>query len=119
MSRSAHQRQRICSVFARLRRPLSVAELRAELSGVAIATLYRNIKGLLADGLLFRLPMPGQASCFAERSCANHAHFYCRICRKVYCLPPCRKAVPSPPGFEVEGKVVWLVGLCSACNPGV
>ncbi len=118
MFRNTLQRQRVRAAFARLQRPLSIGELRVQVEQVGIATLYRTVEGLLAEGYLERLEMPGRVTRYelAGRGC--YAHFECRGCGRVYCLgsgsPP---LVWAHEGFEVEGQAVFVYGLCNQCNP--
>lgn len=119
MFRNTSQRQRIRAAFARLQRPLSISELQTEETQIGIATLYRTVEGLLEEGFLSRLELPGRAVRYELASCSSHTHFQCRSCGLVYCLSPIELALPScPRGFQTDRQEVFVKGLCSNCILG-
>lgn len=120
--RKTRQRSAIREAFEKAARPLSpeeVLSLAQEcVSGIGIATVYRNVKSLIEDGWLEVVELPGQAPRYEVAGKAHHHHFHCRVCGQVYELEGCvdglRKMAPR--GFEVTGHEVLLYGLCRACR---
>ena len=84
---------------------------------LGIATVYRNIKSLLAERWLDPVSLPGQATRYEVAGKAHHHHFHCRKCGRMYELGDCAAAVlPKPPrGFRVAGHELLLYGNCARC----
>lgn len=122
MIRNTRQRQAIQEAFMASSRPLGPLEVleagRRRLRGLGIATVYRTVKSLVAEGWLVEVELPGQPSRYevAEAS-AHHHHFLCRKCDRVYDLKGCPGSVKSvtPPRFRVEGHDLVVYGVCAPC----
>jgi Fur family ferric uptake transcriptional regulator len=121
MERNTRQRGAIRRAFQRADRPLSPAEVltdaRREVTGLGIATVYRNIRGLLDERWLATVDLPGEPSRYELAAKPHHHHFRCAQCAKVYDIP-CTDNMPKaelPPGFRMTGHDVLLHGLCADC----
>lgn len=121
MNRKTRQREAIRNVFAKARRPLGPQEILSmaqdDVPGLGIATVYRTVKGLVEEGWLAPIDIPGQPTCYEAADLEHHHHFHCRGCGKVYDVDGCPGNVLSigPPGFKVEDHEVILYGRCKAC----
>ncbi len=123
MKRDTSQRRALLKAFQQAGRPLTPGKA-LELAmpharGLGIATVYRNLKALAAEGVLKPVGLPGEATCRYELcGKAHHHHFHCRRCHQVYDVNGCPgNIVPLvPKGFVLEDHEVVLYGLCSACK---
>lgn len=122
MQRSTRQRHIIREVFARERRPLTPVEVRLvaaeSLPSVGLATVYRAIRDLMAEGWLRTVDIPGDAPRYELADLPHHHHFLCRACGRVFDLPSCPAGIRNmaPSGFVVESHELTLRGLCSSCH---
>lgn len=122
MNRKTRQREAIRNVFAKARRPLGPQEILSlaqdDVPGLGIATVYRTVKGLVEEGWLAPIDIPGQPTCYEAADLEHHHHFHCRGCGKVYDVAGCpggNVLSIGPPGFKVEAHEVILYGRCTAC----
>lgn len=106
---------------------LSHADLEAALGGrVDRVTLYRSLDWLITQGLAHRIAGEdrvwryGAASVSDARAAAHaeHAHFHCQACARVYCLPELQPvfALSLPPGFHIHKAALTLHGFCPRCS---
>ena len=120
-SRNTRQKTAIREAFLRADRPLSPEEVlttaQAEVEGISIATVYRNIGALLENDWLTTVSMPGEALRYEVAGKAHHHHFRCNGCGKVFELQGCDlSAHPKlPRGFRVTGHEFFLFGRCADC----
>ena len=123
VARNTRQKQAIRDVFLEAGRPLSPAEALSAAQrhheALGIATVYRNIKSLLAEGWLDAVTLPGQATRYEVAGKAHHHHFHCRKCGRMFELGACVGTVlPKPPrGFRTAGHELMLYGNCNRCAP--
>jgi|YNPBryantNP2012_1023418.scaffolds.fasta_scaffold02559_8 Fur family ferric uptake transcriptional regulator len=121
MERKTLQRQAILHAFERLGRPLSPQEIleaaQTEVSGLGIATVYRNLKSLTSEARLKIVEIPGQSPRYELSGRGHHHHFHCRGCQQVYEVDGCPGGIEPllPKGFTLEDHEVVLYGLCAAC----
>lgn len=124
MQRKTRQREAIRLVLLDAGRPLSPGEIlikaRGALPSLGIATVYRAIKVLLAEGTIVLVDIPGQPSRYEMAGLLHHHHFCCTGCARVYGLKGCTENVNSlaPEGFRVEGHDIILYGQCARCSHG-
>lgn len=103
-------------------RALAPADLLREDPAPDRVTIYRTLAALHAAGLAhavlgtdgvsrYQVHAPG-----GERCPGGHAHFECRACGGVWCLPdqPLPR-VEVPAGARVAGKQLVIYGCCPAC----
>lgn len=121
MERKTVQRQAIREAIVEAARPLSPQEVldaaRSRVNGLGIATVYRTIKGLLEEGAVQAVELPGEPPRYERAGKPHHHHFRCRTCNKVYEIEGCPKDLKrmAPRGFRVESHDFTLYGVCAAC----
>lgn len=121
MERKTVQRQAIREAIVEAARPLSPQEVldaaRSRVNGLGIATVYRTIKGLLEEGAVQAVELPGEPPRYEPAGKHHHHHFRCRTCNKVYEIEGCPKDLKrmAPRGFRVESHDFTLYGVCAAC----
>jgi Fur family transcriptional regulator, ferric uptake regulator len=122
MERTTRQRDAIKSVIQIAERPLSTGEVlegaRASVPALGVATVYRNLKLLVAEGTVQVITLPGDSPRYEMRESAHHHHFQCTTCRRVYDVPGCPGNLRrlAPRGFRVDHHDVTLYGRCSDCG---
>ncbi len=120
-TRHTQQRRAIRSAFDHAGRPLGPQEVlriaQAGVPGLGIATVYRTLKKLVADGVLQTVDLPGTPSRYELAGLAHHHHFHCLDCDRVFDVEGCPDQVQAytPPGFRTEAHEVVLYGRCAAC----
>ncbi|HLX27555.1 MAG TPA: transcriptional repressor [Casimicrobiaceae bacterium] len=120
--RSTRQRGAIESVLRGTDRPLTPPEVHRaahEMApGLGLATVYRTLKLLIAEGTVLAINLPGESARFEMAQISHHHHFRCNRCRRVYDIPGCPGDMRrmAPRGFKVEGHDVILYGQCSGCR---
>ncbi len=123
MERSTRQRSAIRSAIEAAGRPLSPQEVleaaQADVPGLSLATVYRNLKQLMDAGEISPVSLPGESPRYEASHHAHHHHFQCLVCQRVFDVHQCPGDMASlaPPGFTVEGHELTLYGRCSDCGP--
>lgn len=122
-TRQTSQRQALLEAFDQAAGPLSPRELLGTASrrsrGLGIATVYRNLKAMVDQGVLKAVSLPGQPGARYERQGKeHHHHFHCRRCRQVFEIAGCPGNIEPlvPRGFALEDHEVVLYGLCRDCR---
>lgn len=122
MIRSTKQRRAIQDIFERTKNALSVEEVLAaaerEVDGIGIATVYRQIKALLEEGVIVPVLLPGQAPRYEPAGRGHHHHFHCTQCGRVFDTKACVKDLKKmiAPGFRISNHDIILYGECAACR---
>jgi len=122
MKRNTSQRRAIRRALAESGRPLGALEVleasRPFAPGLGIATVYRNIKALVAGGAVSIVELPGEPPRYEASGKGHHHHFRCEDCSKVYELGGCLGGLKGllPRGFQMTGHELTLHGRCSACS---
>ena len=122
MQRQTRQRDAIRGALAAAARPLSPQEVlsaaRRALPGLGIATVYRTVKALLAEGALHTVELPGAPARYELAGKRHHHHFHCRSCDGVFEVEACPACIRRllPGGFRLEGHEIILYGLCAGCG---
>lgn len=105
--RSTATRQALLELFE-TRRAWTVKELHRQVPNADLATVYRNIQAMVADGVLQQACLPGAEARFERADAAHHAHRVCERCSAAEC-------VPCPVKSRVEHHLEFH-GLCGACR---
>ena len=120
-NRRTKQRDALISVLERAERPLSVAELleaaSKRIDRLGVATVYRAISALLAEGRIEAVEIPGEPVRYERADKAHHHHFQCERCERVFDIAGCMESLRNlvPPTFRVSRHAVTLFGTCEAC----
>jgi len=122
MERDTAQRRAIRDVFEGSKRPLSPREIleaaQATVPTLGIATVYRTVKGLVEEGWLVPVDLPGEPPRYELSGKKHHHHFVCDACDRVFEVEGCpgnlRAVVPS--GFQLDRHEVVLYGVCATCS---
>jgi Fur family ferric uptake transcriptional regulator len=122
MQRRTQQRRAIREAIEAADRPLSPQEIldaaQEEVPGLGIATVYRNVKHMVEDGVLHTVELPGGPSRYEAAGKHHHHHFHCRRCDRVFEVEDCPGSLQglTPDGFLLESHEIILYGLCSGCG---
>ncbi len=122
MERATRQRDAIRSTIKTAKRPLSPREVldaaRVIVRGLGMATVYRNLKLLVAEGGVQVITLPGESPRYEMKESGHHHHFQCTTCHRVYDVPGCPGNMRrlAPRGFTVEHHDLTLYGRCSHCR---
>ena len=120
--RNTRQRAAIRYAFERANRPLSPQQVldaaHAEVKGLGIATVYRNIKDLLKEGWLSAVELPSCPAVYERSGKSHHHHFHCDRCRRVFELHGCVLSINRLAGrdFSVTRHELVLYGVCADCK---
>ena len=121
MERSTRQRSAIHEAIEVAARPLLPNEVlilaQRDVPELGIATVYRNLKSLVEEGLVTSVMLPGETARFEAKGHGHHHHFQCRSCSKVFDVHACPGNLSqlAPQGFTVEDHELTLYGRCSEC----
>jgi Fe2+ or Zn2+ uptake regulation protein len=94
-------------------------KVRRRLPRVSLATVYRNLRRLAAEGFLLE-----RADADGFRFDGNvdpHDHFTCIACRRVFDVPPARvpmtrRRLAAGTDFEILDHRVEFYGRCARCR---
>ena len=94
-------------------------QVRRRLPRVSLATVYRNLRRLAAEGFL--LERAGTDGLRFDGNTGHHDHFTCLACRRVFDVPAAkavgaRHRVAARTGFEVLDHRVEFYGRCAGCR---
>jgi Fur family ferric uptake transcriptional regulator len=123
MERNTRQRTAIRDAIAQAERPLLPQEVlesaQQQVPGLGIATVYRNLKTLVEEGLLQPVQLPGENPRFELAGHRHHHHFQCTRCQRVFDVHACPGDLSrlAPQGFTVEDHDLTLYGRCNECAP--
>lgn len=121
MKRQTAQRRAIEQVFEQYDRLLAIPEILAYGSRIVPslnqATVYRNIKQLIAGGRIRQVNHPDLGTLYERAQKPHHHHFHCNGCNRVMDLPGCALKDDDvvPDGFVLQSHDVFLSGLCDRC----
>ncbi|MCA9563014.1 MAG: transcriptional repressor [Myxococcales bacterium] len=122
MRKKTEQRGALRTVLRDAGRPLTAQEVldaaQADVPGIGMATVYRNLNALVEEGWLRLVELPGEPARFERSGQKHHHHFQCDDCGKVYDVPGCTSGIEKLglPGFTVERHEVLLYGTCAECD---
>ena len=121
MSYVTRQKQALEGVFERAKRPLTpneiCAQARRRIPSLGIATVYRALKQLVAEGQVRVIELPGLAPHYESADRHHHHFFLCQECERLFDLSGCLQEVTSlaPSGFRVRQHEIVLYGECASC----
>lgn len=117
------QQAAIRAAFERADRPLGpqevVALAQADVPRLGLATVYRTIRGLVEEGWLAPVALPGEPTRYERAGKHHHHHFQCRACGKAFELEECVVDLDFrlPRGFVLDDHELVLYGRCDGCAP--
>ena len=121
MERSTRQRTAIAQALAAVGQPLLPQELLLEaqksVPSLSLATVYRNLKGLVEDGVVDVVALPGEATRYESHRHHHHHHFHCSSCQKVFDIDACPGdlGLLLPKGYELASHELTFYGRCAGC----
>ena len=124
MQRDTAQRRAIRRALDEAGRPLGALEVlessRRDAPGLGIATVYRALKTLGAEGEVTAVEIPGEPPRYEAAGKGHHHHFLCERCGKAYELGGCLGGLAGllPRGFRMTAHELLLHGRCAACARG-
>ncbi|ROQ90701.1 Fur family transcriptional regulator [Desulfosoma caldarium] len=126
--RPTEHRLAVLQVLGNATHPMTAQEvfdaLQAE-RAINRVTVYRALESLVKGGVVDKISAGDRSFRYGlapNEHHPQHAHFYCRLCRAMACLPP--ESLPSPyrlgvssavPGV-VEKYEIRLDGICHHCR---
>ncbi len=90
-----------------------------QVSGLGIATVYRNLKLMCEAGLVQQVILPDGVARYETAAKKHHHHFHCTRCDRTFCLDGCMlsgRDARLPPGFQVDDHEITLYGSCPECS---
>jgi Fur family ferric uptake transcriptional regulator len=121
MQRDTAQRRAIRRALVEAGRPLGALEVlensKRHAPRLGIATVYRTLKSLGAEGEVTAVELPGEPPRYEAAGKGHHHHFLCDRCGKVYELGGCLGGLKDllPRGFKMTTHELLLHGRCAAC----
>lgn len=122
MKRITKQRLAIMDSFKSFNRPLSVEEILKNACAIVpqlnLATVYRNIKLLLEEGLITTVNLPGNNARYECVGLEHHHHFLCNDCNRLFDVEGCPEGLTTlvPKGFKLKTHAITLTGTCMDCS---
>ena len=94
--------------------------VRRRLPRISLATVYRNLETLSAEGLVLKLEFPGASKRFDART-EQHGHIRCIHCGRVddhFANPRVRldASLSKATGYRIIGVQLDLIGICPRCR---
>lgn len=104
---------------------ISLSDLEKEFEKSDRTTLYRTLKTFEEKGMIHNIKDGAEAVKYAicEADCKDgvhydmHLHFYCTICKELFCLP--KAIIPTvtlPEKFMLQEVSLVARGICSDCS---
>lgn len=121
MERNTRQRSAIRDALHSAARPLLPQELldlaQQAIPGLSLATVYRNLKSMVEEGVARPVNLPGDNTRFELSHTHHHHHFQCRACQSVFDIHECPGELTqlAPKGFIVHDHDLTLYGFCAPC----
>ena len=125
MKRQTTQRRAILQALETAPGPLTPQEVLESASqaqaSLGLATVYRNLSSLEAEGDVVAVHLPGESARFELAGRGHHHHFRCESCEGVFelnatCPVAVLEGVTLPGGFRVKDHELTLYGLCPGCQ---
>jgi Fur family ferric uptake transcriptional regulator len=103
---------------------ISLSNLETEFERSDRITLYRTLKTFEEKGIIHTIKDGTEVAKYAlcQSECNNglhsdmHLHFYCTVCKELYCLP--KVQIPElnlPDKFKLEELSLVARGICNNC----
>ena len=124
MKRQTKQREEVRAALEQMEGFVSAQDLHTVLknrgSSIGLATVYRNLTGLVDDGVADPLTRAGET---VYRACepGHHHHLVCRQCGKAteisaHAVESWAQGVADAHGYSQPEHVVDVFGVCPSCQ---
>lgn len=120
------QRERLFAFFAENKnRQFTAEEAKAQIDGISISAVYRNINQMVALGKLRRFQKEGSRKFLfqylGDGACAGHMHMKCSVCGIILHMDPVaeqavQEVLTRHRQFRLNVKETVLSGCCAACD---
>lgn len=95
-------------------------DLREELKGLSLGTVYRNLKLLEELGQVRRVASFQDTERY-DACCQDHVHFLCTTCGAICDIPgdltaSVRETIPLEEGYALSTVSLTLTGTCPQCS---
>jgi Fur family ferric uptake transcriptional regulator len=119
------QRELIINILSGTSQHLTAEEIFHELQlqtrALNIATVYRTLELLTAEGLAVRNDLGGESVYFATMQHGPHIHLVCRQCSRVVdaeysLIEPLTDDLHQHYDFAADLRHISITGVCSACQ---
>lgn len=99
-------------------------QLRLDHPRLSLATTYRTLRTLVADGTLCELPFGTNESRFGLTLEQKHYHFICDRCHRILDLPTpaqsdLEQSIQVETGHQVHRHTMEFYGICRECSAGL
>src|SRR5689334_19443776 len=96
-------------------------QARRHLQRISVATVYRNLKELAAEGAIREIHSAGQSARF-DANTGQHYHARCIVCGRMADLPisvdrRVEEEASRAINYRILGHQVEVIGVCPACEP--
>lgn len=124
-NRITPQREMIIEALAHSDHHLTPEEIyncvRERTRSVNIATVYRTLDLLVAEGLASRVDMGNGGVVYATMEHGPHIHLVCKRCRHVIqadyqAIAPFHQQLEAQYSFSPDLRHISLIGLCADCH---
>lgn len=119
--RNSKQRNTLFECFQEAQQPMRPDQLlvccKKNNPGIGIATIYRNLRLLLAERKIVEVQLPNQPTRYSLARPVHQHHFYCRKCRGLFVINRCVAGLRQllDQGFVLEDHHITLYGVCAHC----
>lgn len=120
--RNTRQRDAVARVIHQSDRPLTASEVlelgRHEIVGLGIATVYRTLANMAAEGTIETVQIPNDPPRYERRIDREHHYFCCRECGRAFWVFGSTPEIDrmTPRNFTVNGHAIYLYGRCVECR---
>lgn len=95
-------------------------EARRRIPDISLGTVYRNLNALAQQGFIREMIYAGASSRY-DGNVADHYHFVCNDCHRVFdirvpALTKIDQAAAESSGYQVEGHRLEFYGRCADCT---
>jgi Fur family ferric uptake transcriptional regulator len=115
-------REEIIKAFVESPNPLSKDEVKTAVSGnFDRTTFYRTFKTLLRKEVIHKIVIDNTIVKYAisknQNQAEQHAHFFCKKCNMVFCIPEVNWTYKGlPDNYNAEQAEILIKGYCTNCN---
>ncbi|HPN67688.1 MAG TPA: transcriptional repressor [bacterium] len=92
-----------------------------QLPNLSLATVYRNLELMRAEGLLDEVYVAGRPKWYEIKKYTNHGHLFCEKCSSLEDVVECSfcmtgNKIQKECGFQGREISFLIIGLCQKCN---